>query len=506
MITLDLGEFDPALTGRILRGGRLTHDSRLIEPGDVFAALTGDDPIGLAHIRVALERDASAVLCARELDGASDLTDADGRIIGLGDFRSTIGRISSAWHGDPSREQFVVGITGTNGKTSTVQLLAQAWHRLGAVSATIGTLGAAVHGDELALNGFTTPPVTRVHELLAEFRDRGVTHVAMEVSSHALEEDRVASVAFDVVGFTNLTRDHLDYHGTIEHYAAQKAKIYSLPGTDSADPAAATWPLAVGNVDDPFVRDSLAAVDPARARVSVSSRGEPTADLGAENLRLAIDATRFDLHASDEITPMSTGLIGRFNVDNLLIAIAALRHQGVPAAEIAAVVPSIRPVNGRMIRIRPDARQPTVVVDAGHTPDALRQALAAVGEYDFSRVITVFGCTGDRDPGKRPEMGRIAEDGSDVVIVTDDDVHFEDGDAIINDILAGMREPEAVTRIRDRTAAIAEALRRSTSTDVVLLAGKGHEPFQIVGDRHVPFSDIETAQRLLAEFGAASAG
>jgi UDP-N-acetylmuramoyl-L-alanyl-D-glutamate--2,6-diaminopimelate ligase len=491
-MTIDLGGIDSEHAGRVLETGRLTHDSRLIEPGDVFAVLRGHDPAVRSHIQVALDRGAQAVLAPVELEGAVALDD---RVIGLADFTTAIGTIASRWYGDPSASLFIVGVTGTNGKTSTVQLLAQAWHALGARAATIGTLGAAVHGDELTLNGFTTPPVTRVHELLAMFRDRGVTHVGMEVSSHALEEHRVAGVEFDVVGFTNLTRDHLDYHGTMEHYAAQKAKIFDLRGASGPTPG---WPLAVGNLDDPFVAERLAAIDPARSRVGVSSRGAVGAQISAEALRFEPAATGFDLVADGERIPTETPLIGQFNVDNLLIAIAALRHQGVPLAEIAALAPHLVPVHGRMTRIRLDDALPTVVVDAGHTPDALRQALTAINEYSFDRVITVFGCTGDRDPGKRPQMAKIAEDASDVVIVTDDDVHFEDGDAIVADILGGMAAPEAATVIRDRTSAIEAALRRATPADVVLLAGKGHEPFQIIGHDEVPFSDIETAKRLLA--------
>ena len=488
---IDLGGFDPALAGRRLTPGRLTHDSRLIEAGDVFAVLRSEDAAVRSHVEGALQRGAQAVLAPVELASGFD----DERVIGLPDFSSAIGSIASQWYGNPSSSLFIVGVTGTNGKTSTVQLLAQAWHALGATAATIGTLGAAVHGDELTLNGFTTPPVTRVHELLAAFRDRGVTHVGMEVSSHALHEHRVAGVEFDVVGFTNLTRDHLDYHGTMEHYAAQKAKIFDLRGAAGPEPS---WPLAVGNLDDPFVAERLAVLDPARARVGVTSRGAAGATIAAESLRFEPAATSFDLVVGDERIATHTSLIGQFNVDNLLIATAALRHQGVPLAEIAALAPGLLPVHGRMTRIRPDASLPTVVVDAGHTPDALRQALSAVNESTFDRVITVFGCTGDRDPGKRPEMATIAEDASDVIIVTDDDVHDEDGDAIVRDILAAMRHPEAVTVERDRTTAVGIAIRMAGPNDVVLLAGKGHEPMQIVADHvEIPYSDIETAERVL---------
>ncbi|MBO9579069.1 MAG: UDP-N-acetylmuramoyl-L-alanyl-D-glutamate--2,6-diaminopimelate ligase, partial [Microbacteriaceae bacterium] len=392
-------------------------------------------------------------------------------------------------------------VTGTNGKTSTVQLLAQAWELLGRRAATIGTLGAAMHGDELTLNGYTTPPVTRLHELLAGFRDRGATRVGLEVSSHALEERRAAGVEFDAVHFSNLTRDHLDYHGSMEHYAAQKAKIYDLPGKAGAAP------LAIGNLDDDFVRSLLERLPAERARVGLSSRGAAGAEIRAEGLRFAITGTTFDLidEAPDggRVT-VTSPLIGRFNVDNLLAAVAVLRRvDRVPLADAAAVIPSLQPPNGRMWRIRPDDSLPTVVVDAGHTPDAMRQALSAIQEYGFGRVISVFGATGSRDAGKRPEMARAVEARSDVVIVTDDDVHDEPGDEIVAQLLGAMADPGAPTVIRDRAAAVEHAIRLAGPEDVVMLLGKGHEPMQIVADHvEIPYSDIETAQNVLARVAA----
>jgi len=472
--------------------GRLRHDSRLVEPGDVFVALDGVVPARGEWVVAALDRGAAEAWVDA---GLADVP-ADPRVRVFSPLIDAVGELASEWYGQPSASLTVFGVTGTNGKTSTVQLLAQAWELLGRRAATIGTLGAAMHGDELTLNGYTTPPVTRLHELLAEFRDRGATHVAIEVSSHALEERRADGVAFDAVHWSNLTRDHLDYHGSMEHYAAQKSKIYALPGGSRA-------PLAIGNLDDETVRAAWSALPAARERLGLSSRGAAGASIRAERLRFEIDGTTFDLvddAADGGAVTVTSPLMGRFNVDNLLAAVALLRRvDGVPLADVAAIVPELRPPHGRMWRIRPDAALPTVVVDAGHTPDAMRQALAALAEYRFGRVITVFGATGDRDPGKRPEMARAVEDASDVVVVTDDDVHDEDGDAIVAQLLAAMRAPDAVTVIRDRGAAVDHAIRLAGPDDVVLLAGKGHEPMQIVANHvEVPYSDIDTAERVLA--------
>ena len=502
--------------------GRLRQDSRLVEPGDVFVALDGVVPAQGAWVADALARGAAQAWVDAALADVPD----DPRVIAFSPLVDAIGELASDWYSRPSEHLTVFGVTGTNGKTSTVQLLAQAWEMLGLRAATIGTLGAAMHGDELTLNGYTTPPVTRLHELLAEFRGRGATHLALEVSSHALEERRADGVAFDAVHYANLTRDHLDYHGSMEHYAAQKAKIYALPGKPAArwascaetgaqgGPSQHTTPtsagagtapgaLAIGNLDDEHVRAAWSALDPDRERVGLSSRGAADATIRAERLRFEIAGTTFDL--VDEgpgggTVTVTSPLIGRFNVDNLLAVVAVLRRvDRVPLADVAAIIPALRAPNGRMWRIRPDDSLPTVIVDAGHTPDAMRQAVTALGEYGFGRIITVFGATGDRDPGKRPEMARAIEDGSDVVIVTDDDVHDEDGDQIVSQLLAAMRDPAAVTVIRDRTSAVDHAIRLAGPEDVVLLAGKGHEPMQIVADHvEIPYSDIETAERVLA--------
>ena len=480
---LDLGAYEPALAGVTVTGRRLVQDTREIEPGDIFVALGRPGAPALPYVTDALERGASAVLVeAAENPGGAG-------VFGIAALAEKLGRIADDFSGHPSRSMTMVGITGTNGKTSTAHLLTEAWDALQHSGATIGTLGAGITGEPRINMGMTTPQVTTVHQFLADFAARGVQHVAMEVSSHALEQQRVAGVEFDIVVFTNLTRDHLDYHGTMEEYARQKAKIFTLPGVHTA----------VVNLDDDFGAAHFATLPAGMRGIGLSSRGHAGASVAAQNVELTTSGVRFDLVIDGSSHPVASSLIGRFNVDNLLAAAGVLHAQGVTTERIAALLGPLEPVFGRMTRIHPDPSLPLVVVDAGHTPDAVRQAVTALRESGHSRIVTVFGATGDRDPGKRPEMARIVEEGSDLIIVTDDDVHTEDGDHIIDDIRAGFIDPSRVVEIRDRGTAIAYAIDAAGPDDVVLLQGKGHEPYQIIGHEHVPFSDIDTANRLLAE-------
>lgn len=483
---LDLGLYDPALSGISIYGRRLVQDTRELEKGDIFVALGRPGAPALPFVEDAFARGAAAVLVDADAVAGQTMPVDTYRIASLA---AVLGRMADDFTGHPSRDLTMVGITGTNGKTSTSFLLTQAWEARGILSATIGTLGAGVTGDPRINMGMTTPQVTTLHQYLADFRARGVTDVAMEVSSHALEQGRVVSVAFDIVVFTNLTRDHLDYHGTMEEYAFQKSKIFSLPGISTA----------VVNIDDAFGWEHFEKLAPSIRGIGVSSHGHPSAEVNAENVTLTTQGLEFDLVIGGSRHPVASSLIGRFNVDNLLAAAAVLHAQGVAVAEIADLLGPLQPVFGRMTRIHPNPSLPLVVVDAGHTPDAVRQAVTALRDSGHSRIVTVFGATGDRDPGKRPEMARIVEDGSDLIVVTDDDVHFEDGDKILDDIRAGFHHPEKVIEIRDRASAIAYAIDAAGPDDVVLLQGKGHEPYQIIGDERVPFSDIETAHRLIAE-------
>jgi UDP-N-acetylmuramoyl-L-alanyl-D-glutamate--2,6-diaminopimelate ligase len=276
----------------------------------------------------------------------------------------------------------------------------------------------------------------------------------------------------------------------MEEYAAQKAKIFTLPGVTTA----------LLNLDDAAAENHFHNTLPEGMRgIGMTSRGHGEASVRADNVQLTTEGLEFDLAIEGESHHVVSGLIGRFNVDNLLTCATVLWAQGIEPRAIAEALAPLEPVLGRMTRIRESDQLPLVVVDAGHTPDAVRQAVTALRESGHTRIVTVFGATGDRDPGKRPEMARIVEEGSDLIVVTDDDVHNEDGDQIVAHIRAGFSHPERVVEIRDRASAIAYAIDTANPDDVVLLQGKGHEPYQIVGNERVPFSDIDTAIRLLKE-------
>jgi UDP-N-acetylmuramoyl-L-alanyl-D-glutamate--2,6-diaminopimelate ligase len=367
-----------------------------------------------------------------------------------------------------------------------VQLLAQALSLHGDVAGSIGTLGAGLHGA-LVAGERTTPDVIAVHRLLAGMRDAGATHVAMEVSSHALEQGRVDAVAFRIAVFTNLTRDHLDFHGSMEAYGAAKARLFRWPSLQAV----------VVNLDDPFGRGLIEGATDGARRIGLSSRGQPGATLVAEYITLAPEGLRFELVEGGRRHEVVSPLLGRFNVDNLLAVAGALRALDWSLAEVATMLPRLSPVDGRMSRVGGRDGQPLVVVDYAHTPDALQQALASLREHTPGRLTCVFGCGGERDTGKRPQMAVIAQVGADRVIVTDDNPRNEDGDAIVAGILAGFTRRDAVTVQRDRALAISEAIAASGAADVVLIAGKGHEPYQeIAGIRHA-FDDLSVARAAL---------
>jgi UDP-N-acetylmuramoyl-L-alanyl-D-glutamate--2,6-diaminopimelate ligase len=388
----------------------------------------------------------------------------------------------------------MVGVTGTNGKTSTVQLLAQAWHLLGTASGSIGTLGVGLYGHVVP-TGFTTPLVLQMHEVLAQLRDDGAHAVAMEVSSHALDQGRVDAVHYDVAVFTNLTRDHLDYHGDMAQYGAAKAKLFHRNGLKAA----------VVNLDDSFGSELLRTVDASVRQIGLSSRGAQQATLRADSLMLDGRGIAFDLVVEGARYPVQSPLLGRFNVDNLLAVAGALYALDHAPADIAALLSQLQPIAGRMNRLGGEHGLPTVVVDYAHTPDALEQALASLHDHLAGRLVCVFGCGGERDTGKRPQMAAIAERGANVVIVTDDNPRGEDGDGIVADIVAGLANPAAAIVQRDRAAAIATAIGLAGAGDIVLIAGKGHEPYQEVhGIRHA-FDDTEVAGRVLAARAAQEA-
>lgn len=464
---------------------RLVADSRRVVEGDVFVALAGATTHGLRHAADVLAKGAAVILHDGEAptDVVMDAAVA-ARAIAVPNLRAALGGLADRVAGSPSADLRVVGVTGTNGKTSTVQLIAQALERLGTPAGTIGTLGAGRVG-RIVEGERTTPDVISVHALLGRLRDEGARAVAMEVSSHALDQGRVDGVRFEVAVFSNLTRDHLDYHGTMAAYGDAKAKLFAWP----------TLQGTVVNVDDDFGR-TLAARLPEAFRWTVSANGDPAARLRAEGLALTADGLRFTLVEGEARATIDSPLLGRFNADNLLAVAGALRALGVAFDAVASVLPVLQPVHGRMTRLGGGVK-PLVVVDYAHTPDALQQALVSLRGHVHGALACVFGCGGERDRGKRPEMAAIAEAHADRVTVTDDNPRGEDGDAIVTDILAGFRDPSRHAVVRDRRAAIRAAVTAARPGDVVLLAGKGHEPYQeIAGVKHA-FDDVAEARAAL---------
>ena len=476
------GIADTASAGDIVVSG-LNLDSRRVRPGDAFFALRGTREHGIKFAGLAVQRGARVVLAEAPATGEHAL---DVPVLWIDGLHAQVGEIAARFFGDPSRALGVIGVTGTNGKTSTVQLLAHALEHLGHRAATIGTLGAGLHG-KLREGERTTPDAIEVQGLLAGFRADGATHVAMEVSSHALEQGRVGAVKFDVAAFTNLTRDHLDYHGSMEAYGAAKAKLFAWPGLRAA----------VINFDDAFGRDLLRNLPAGMQALSYSAVGDKAAAIVALSVVTSSEGLSFVLRTPWGERPLQSRLLGRFNVANLLAVVGCLGALGESFESIVAAVEAMEPVNGRMNRLGGFGNEPLVVIDYAHTPDALEQALTALRAHCAGRLFCVFGCGGDRDAGKRPVMGAIAERLADSIVVTDDNPRSEDGDAIVAQIVAGLAAPERARIERDRAKAIGWAVAQARAGDVVLVAGKGHETYQESATGKRPFDDFAVARTAL---------
>jgi UDP-N-acetylmuramoyl-L-alanyl-D-glutamate--2,6-diaminopimelate ligase len=478
---------------RIVISG-LSLDSRQVGRGEAFVALGGTQAHGFAFAAGAVQRGAAVILAETPppgvaVAGVPDELPAslDGVVVlWIIQLREHLGEIAARYYGRPSESMHVLGVTGTNGKTSCVQLLGQAFSFLGLPNASIGTLGTGMAGH-LRDSARTTPDVISVQGLLAGFRDRGASHVAMEVSSHALAQERVAGVDFELAVFTNLTRDHLDYHGSMQAYGAAKARLFAWPGLR----------VAVINIDDAFGAELAQRLAPGVELLTVSQHADAGAAIHASAIDTAGSGLTFTLHTPWGVHAVSSGLLGHFNIDNLLLVAACLGALDVPFERIVAALGTLQPVLGRMSRLGGDGGQPLVVVDYAHTPDALEQALGALREHCAGQLLCVFGCGGERDVGKRPLMGGIAARLADVAIVTDDNPRGEDGDVIVAQILAGMPATGPHLVERDRAKAIALALARAGAGDVVLIAGKGHETYQDGATGRHPFNDLAVAAEAL---------
>lgn len=460
----------------------LSLDSRAIRAGDVFVALRGASGHGLDFADDAIARGAVAILGDEAPATGSGATVP---VVVVEDLRSRLGLIANRFHGWPSRRLAVIGVTGTNGKTSTVQLLAQALERAGHVAGTIGTLGAGLHG-RIAAGERTTPDVLAVHGLLADMAAAGASHVAIEVSSHALDQGRVDGVAFRAAVFTNLSHDHLDYHGTMEAYFEAKARLFR-----DFEPGA-----AIIDVDGEWGRRLAAGPLAAGRVIRTSGSGDAGAEWRAEAVVTSPSGLAFDLVMPNARRRIDSRLLGRFNVSNLVGVAACLGELGWTPDAIAGALASLMPIPGRMNRVG-GGEGPLVVVDYAHTPDALEKALDTLRPHTPGRLVCVFGCGGERDAAKRPAMGAIAERLADDVVVTDDNPRGEDGDAIVAAILGGMRAPARARVERDRRAAIGAAIGAARAGDTVLVAGKGHEAYQERGGVRTPFDDAAEAARAL---------
>ncbi|MBK8814781.1 MAG: UDP-N-acetylmuramoyl-L-alanyl-D-glutamate--2,6-diaminopimelate ligase [Methylococcaceae bacterium] len=460
-------------------------DSRTIKKNEVFIALSGAKQHGLAFVDDVINRGASAVL----YDTAGEGNVLSEKIKNIDIFPVTrlgwaLGALAAKYYNQPSQELDVIGITGTNGKTSCSQFLGQMLDDCG----IIGTLGWGEWG-RLIKTANTTPDALTVHHVLYEFVKQGKKSVVMEVSSHGLDQGRVNGVHFRGAVYTNISRDHLDYHGTMEDYLAAKLKLMQAQGLK----------FVVLNLDDASCDRIIAAVSDSVVLWGVSAQGKQLVSgetVKAQGINYAFNGIEFDIEWRDEKQKIFAPLFGDFNVENLLCVIATLLATDYPLAEIAAKLTTLKPVVGRMEHCVTANKKLSVFVDFAHTPDALNRVLTSLRKHCHRELWVVFGCGGNRDAGKRAEMGAIAEQWADHVIVTDDNPRFEDHVAIAKQILAGCRS-DKVSLVQDRQLAIEQAIARAAENDCIVIAGKGHESYQEINGIQYPFSDKEIAEQAL---------
>jgi UDP-N-acetylmuramoyl-L-alanyl-D-glutamate--2,6-diaminopimelate ligase len=474
---------DGGYTDVLIHGIQL--DSRAVRPGDLFLAMPGDVHDGRQFIEQAVANGASAVVA--EAPAAGFVDDIPVPLVEVPELRLEAGPLAARFYRHPSRDLHMIGVTGTNGKTTTSRLLAQLARALGRRCGVIGTLGASLD-DAVSAGANTTPDPLALQRQLAQWRGEGVYAVCMEVSSHALVQGRVNGVDFETAVFTNLSHDHLDYHGDMDAYGRAKLQLFGFPGLRHA----------VINVDDPFSARVRAAVGEG-VQVITYSGGGREADVQVLGARFHAGGVSAELHSPWGSGEFASPLQGDFNLSNLAGAIAALVLAGENLLAVLDAVAALQPVPGRMQSIPNDAGF-QVIVDYAHTPDALEQVLQALRPHVSGRLVTVFGCGGDRDREKRQLMGRVACALSDRVVVTGDNPRSENPRAIMADIETGCSGDYRLQE--DRAEAIAGAIAAATAGDCVLIAGKGHEDYQLVEGEKLYFSDEAEARRALARRAA----
>jgi UDP-N-acetylmuramoyl-L-alanyl-D-glutamate--2,6-diaminopimelate ligase len=484
------GEAELPAGGEVsIRG--LALDSRGVGPGYLFLACKGHDHHGLQHLADARARGAVALFYDPE--GASSHMPLPSGLpaVAVTDLGHKASAIAARFYGDPTAHQKVMAVTGTNGKTSVSLITAQSLSEAGKPCGVLGTVGFGAYG-RLETPTHTTPDAVSTQAWFARFREQGLAHVSMEASSHALHQGRVDGVYFTVAVFTNLTRDHLDYHGDMQAYGVAKRRLFERPGLK----------CAVINLDDAFGRE-LAATLPAPVECigyTLDDRDSPRGTtLRGSNLQLGSGGLSFDVTSEAGIGHVDSRLLARFNAENLLAVQGVLLALGMGFEATLEALARAQTVPGRMECFGGGAKRPLVVVDYAHTPDALEKSLVAARGHTRGRLWCVFGCGGERDRGKRPQMGAIAESLADRIVITDDNPRGEDGDAIVAEILAGIRDHKRVTVERERARAVERAVRGALPGDVVLVAGKGHETEQVVGGKKLHYSDRETAARLMED-------
>ena len=459
-------------------------DSRAVAPGALFFARRGLQVDASRFAGCAIASGAAAVVI--EGGPAPVRLDAGAVVVRIPDVAGAVGHAASRFYGDPSAHLSIAAVTGTNGKTSVTHLTARS---CGDRCAVMGTLGAGPpEMPETAT--LTTPGPIEIHRRLAELRDGGIGMLVMEVSSHALDQRRIEAVHVDTAVLTNLSRDHLDYHPDMEAYARAKASLFKVPGLSQA----------VVNIDDPFGRDLIGSMSPGIESVALTLGDErrPTASLPTVWGRVTGEGPGLSLEVASPwgSGTLATRLLGRFNAYNLLAAVAVACLHGHRLDAVLRRLQGTEPITGRMQQMGGGAR-PLVVVDYSHTPDALHNALAALRPLCEGALWCVFGCGGERDRGKRPQMAEVAQEGADRIIVTDDNPRGENGATIVADIMEGFTRPGAAQIERDRGRAIHHAVTEARAADVVLIAGKGHEDTQERNGAKLPFSDIAVARRVL---------
>lgn len=475
---------------RVIKG--IASDSRQVNPGYLFIACQGETVNAADYINVAIERGAIAIVWESQvgthaIPSASRQSAQNTRIpmLAVDKLSNKLGLIAHRFFGQPSNQLTVTAVTGTNGKTSVTQYLAQVL-KVDAPCGTIGTLGYGIY-PKLETSTHTTPDGVTLHRWMAELLAAGATNIAVEVSSHALMQGRVNNVNIHCGVFTNLTRDHLDYHGDMQSYANAKARLFNQ----------FNLPYAVINIDDPVSENMINQLSTTTELWCYGFTNAQQVEVKGTNLKLDRNGISFGVVTPQGNGQIKSSLLGAFNASNLLAVLSVLLIHGVPLKGALARLSIVMAVPGRMEKISTGKDKPVVVIDYAHTPDALQQVLISLKQHTQGRLWCVFGCGGNRDKGKRPVMGEIAEANADHVVLTNDNPRNENPLDIIKDIQQGMNTPDTAHIETDRRKAIASALQQCHADDVVLVAGKGHESWQIMGKEKIPFSDSETVKVLL---------